>query len=183
MPSRAGRAAAPVRRHTAGREALRELRVRPASPSLLFDVGIHLVQEGVVGGISIRQTVAQDSAAKCNRSLSRRLKPAEKGDPLRGELTEIDRVAAIGAGDQRQGRIRPALLDRRLFEPHLAQPPDQIASAIPARHALVPSDRQIDAAARTDELFSDLRAGGTRPDNQYRAGWKLVGLLYALAWT
>src|SRR5262249_20688140 len=70
-----------------------------------------------------------------------------------------------------------ALLHGHLFKPHFTQPPDQIASPITTRHALVPANRQKNVAASTGKFLCDLRARCTRSDNQYLAGWKLIGPL------
>ena len=69
---------------------------------MLLDVGVHPVQKVGIGGISKRQTFWKISG-KADRLLLDRLQPADKDHSSESEFTEIDRVAAIGSGDERQG--------------------------------------------------------------------------------
>ena len=89
---------------------------------------------------------------------------------MRGKRTQIDGMTSIGAGDERQRRIGPALFDRHSIEPHFGEPPDEIAAAVAARHALVASYRQVHVPARTREFLRNLSAGRTRTDDQNGTG-------------
>ena len=96
---------------------------------------------------------------------------------MRYKLAEIDGVAAMGSGDQRQGCVGTALLDGCLIETHHTKPPHQIVSAISARHTLMPADGQVDVSTRPNELLGDLGARGSRANDQYGSPRKLVRLL------
>jgi hypothetical protein len=71
---------------------------------------------------------------------------------------------------------RATLLDRRLVDAHLGEPPDQVAAAISAGQAAMLADREKHLASRARQFFRDLRAGGARADHQHRAGRKLIGI-------
>ena len=137
-------------------------------------MGVHPVQEVVVShvaGVQVGRQIRRD----LDRVLAHTLDAAEQGDPPRRKFAKIDRVAAIGTGNQGQRLHRPAFLHRGLVETHGAQPPDQVLPPIAPRHAPVTADREIDLAAVAAELFRDLRPRSTRPDNKHRPGRQLFG--------
>ena len=107
----------------------------------------------------------------------RRLDASHQDHAVGGEVAEIDGAAAIGAGNDRAQARRPALLRRDLIEAHLGEPPDQVAAAVAARQAAVPSDREIDAAAGLQQFLGNLRARRAGAGDQHRARRKLSGIL------
>ncbi len=55
-----------------------------------------------------------------------------------------------------------------------AEPPDEVTSAIPARGAVVGTDRQVDAPARAQQLIRDLHAGRSGSDDEHGAVGQLT---------
>ena len=107
----------------------------------------------------------------------RRLDASQQDHAVGGEVAEIDGAAAIGAGNDRAQARGPTLLRRDLIELHLGEPPDQVAAAVAARQAAVPSDREVDAAAGLQQFLGNLRAGRAGAGDQHRARRKLSGIL------
>jgi len=59
---------------------------------------------------------------------------------------------------------------------YLHCPPDDVATAVPAHHAAVTSDGEVDLAPAFLEVLGDLAAGRGRPYHQDRPGRKLTGV-------
>ena len=96
---------------------------RLANPNRYLDMGIHHVQKGVVGGISIAQAVAQ-ARCKIESAVTRALQPAEQDVAGRGELAEINRYdlreAPVISGSVASV---PRFSTVSLVEAHRTQPP------------------------------------------------------------
>ena len=52
-----------------------------------------------------------------------------------------------------------------VIETHGRKPPDQIATAVAARHPLMSPNRQVDTPTRANEFLSDLGTRGSRADD------------------
>src|SRR5262249_41789776 len=90
------------------------------------------------------------------------------------KLMQVDRVAALGAGDVRlAGKLyarRWQLADFSIVLAHLREPPVRVLAAVAPRRPPGAACREIDLASRLIELFGNLRARLRAADDQHCAG-------------
>ena len=144
--------------------------VRPAAGVRLVDVHVDPVEHAVHAPLRVAdgcvQIVGEDR-------LHRRepFQSAGDGDAELLEHGEIELLAAVRAGERQArgalgGRGRGHLVDRAVEVADLLQPVPDVAAAVAAHDASVPTNREHNPASRPLELGGDLLSAGSGADDE-----------------
>src|SRR5262249_19046135 len=113
-----------------------------------LDVIVHEIKEAGIGGIAMRDALCEVGRER-DYCIARIQHFPEQGHASRGDLSEVERISAIRARDERKCPVRSAFLDRSLIEAERVEPPHEIAPAIAARHAAMSTNGQVQRPAST----------------------------------
>ncbi len=146
------------------------------------DVGVGRLEQRQVVGVATGDGLTQ-VRGEPDRPVLEGVGAPEQRDALRGQVAEVDGVAAAGAADGYRDML--GALRRGLGVPQAqnAEPPDEVASPVPSRGPVVGADGQVDPSSRLLQLFGDLHPRRPGPDDQDGAVRQPARVAEELEWS
>ena len=142
------------------------------------DVGVGLVEQRRVIGVAAGDVLAEVRCEAQDAVLEGRSHP-DQLDAARGEVAEVDGVTAVRATDRDRDVLCTQGRGFGVPEAQNAEPPAEVATAIPARGSVVRPDGEVDRPPRLSKLVGDLDARRSGPDDQHGALGQLCGVAVA----